>query len=147
MLDGREVGLTPLALRDLPIGAHTVRVVRAGYLAQERRVVLSAREPSQSVTFEMSRSTTPVDGGASDPRPATPSTLGRFSGALEVESRPAGARVFLDGKLLGTTPLTVPNVAAGSHAIRLERDGYSRWTASIRIVAGERNRVTASMER
>jgi hypothetical protein len=122
-------------------------VVRAGYLTQERRVVLSAREPSQSMTFEMSRSTTPVDAGGSDPRPAAPSPPGRFSGALEVESRPAGARVFLDGKLLGTTPLTVPNVAAGAHAIRLERDGYSRWTASIRIVAGERNRVTASMER
>jgi hypothetical protein len=66
---------------------------------------------------------------------------------LHVESRPGGARVFLDGRLIGTTPLSVPSVAAGEHAVRLERDGYRRWSSSVRIVAAEQNRVTASLER
>jgi hypothetical protein len=55
--------------------------------------------------------------------------------------------VFLDGKLVGTTPVSLPVVAAGDHAIRLERDGYLRWSSSVRIVATEQNRVTASLER
>ncbi len=74
-------------------------------------------------------------------------TAGRFVGRLSVDSRPAGARVFLDGRLIGTTPLSVASVRAGEHAIRLERDGYRLWSSSIRIVAAEQNRVTASLER
>jgi hypothetical protein len=53
----------------------------------------------------------------------------------------------MDGQLVGTTPVTLPTVAAGSHAIRLEHDGYRRWSSSVRVVAGEQNRVTASLER
>jgi hypothetical protein len=66
---------------------------------------------------------------------------------LNVDSRPDGARVFLDGKQVGTTPLAITSVSAGEHAIRLERDGYRRWSSSVRIVASEQNRVTASLER
>jgi hypothetical protein len=78
---------------------------------------------------------------------AVPSgTTGGYVALLTVDSRPAGARVFLDGKLMGTTPLGIPNVTAGEHAIRLERDGFLHWSSSVRIVAGEQNRVTASLE-
>ena len=83
-------------------------------------------------------------GGDAEP---TPSTMGRFVGGLSVDSRPTGARVYIDGKLIGTTPLAVPSIGAGEHAVRLERDGYRRWSSSIRIVANEGNRVTASLER
>ena len=69
----------------------------------------------------------------------------RPSGGV-VESRPVGAKVFLDGKGLGVTPLSVPDVAVGSHVVRLEMSGYRRWSASIRVVAGERERVAASLE-
>ena len=79
--------------------------------------------------------------------PAVPSgTAGGYVGVLTIESRPEGARVFLDGKLMGATPLAIPNVAAGEHAIRLERDGYQHWSSSVRIVASEQIRVTASLE-
>jgi hypothetical protein len=78
---------------------------------------------------------------------AASGTAGRFVGSLNVESRPTGARVFLDGKLIGTTPLAMPGVPAGEHAIRLEHDGYHRWSSSVRVVASESNRVTASLER
>jgi hypothetical protein len=55
--------------------------------------------------------------------------------------------VYVDGKLVGTTPVSLPSVPAGSHAIRLEHDGYRRWSSSVRVVASEQNRVTASLER
>jgi serine/threonine-protein kinase len=74
-------------------------------------------------------------------------TAGRFVGSLSVDSRPEGARVFLDGRLIGTTPVDTPSVGAGEHAIRIERDGYRRWSSSIRVVASEKTRVTASLER
>jgi hypothetical protein len=79
--------------------------------------------------------------------PAPAGTSGEFAGRLSVESRPSGARVFLDNKQIGVTPFAMPNIKAGEHAIRLERDGYRHWTSTVRIVAGEPSRVTASLDR
>jgi hypothetical protein len=69
----------------------------------------------------------------------------RFRGALRVSSSPAGARVFLNGVLAGTTPLLLSDLAVGSRAMRLERDGYVRWSTTVRIVANERTSVAATL--
>jgi hypothetical protein len=59
------------------------------------------------------------------------------SGELRVESVPDGARVVLDGREAGFTPLTVKNLAAGRHALILEGEsGTLRRT--VRVQAGER---------
>ena len=149
-VDDKDHGRTPAVVRDLAHGSHRVRLVRDGYQTEERRVVMTPSRPSQSITVELARPRSAAAArGAQTARPApsSPPTPGRFTGALTVVSRPPGASVFVDGRLVGTTPLSLPGVAAGSHAIRLEREGYRRWTSSIRVVASEPNRVTASLER
>jgi hypothetical protein len=146
-IDGKEAGVTPQTVRELPRGTHVVRVMRDGYTTEERRVAITALRPAQSLTVELSRQRAAVDRSGSLPLPSTPGTVGRFIGALVVDSRPSGAQVFLDGKQIGTTPLRVETVDAGSHALRIDLDGYRRWTSAVRVVAGERNRVTASLER
>ena len=78
------------------------------------------------------------------PRPASQES---FVGSLTIESRPDGAKVFVDGRLAGATPLVLPQIGAGEHVVRLEHDGYRNWSSSVRIVAGEKNRVTASLEK
>jgi PEGA domain-containing protein/protein kinase-like protein len=149
-VDGRDYGKTPATVRDLARGPHQVRVTRDGYAAQERRVVISSSRPSQSVNVAMVHTPAPSPSRSATAAPALPAgtpTTGRATGALAVDSRPTGARVFLDGKPIGTTPLMVPSVAPGEHAIRLELDGYRSWTSSVRMVGAESNRVTASLER
>jgi hypothetical protein len=79
------------------------------------------------------------------PPPAKAPT--KFVGSLTVVSRPAGATVMLDGRTVGTTPLTLPEVAAGSHAVRLELPGYRVWSASTQVATGQQKRVSASLER
>ena len=64
-----------------------------------------------------------------------------------IESRPPGAKVFVDDKFVGTTPLNLSTVSAGDHTVWLERDGYRRWTSPVHVAAAERNRVTASLEK
>jgi hypothetical protein len=142
-VDGRDQGKTPLAVQDLSSGAHRVRVVRDGYAPEERRISITVSRPAQSMTVALS----PVRGTESRPLTAASGTVGRFFGALAVESRPPGATVFVDGKLVGTTPMHLPSVSAGEHAVRLEREGYRRWSSSVRVVATEQNRVTASLEK
>ena len=159
-VDGRDRGQTPATVRDLGRGAHRIRLVRDGYVTKDRRVVITSSRPAQSLTIALARSRLPTSTRRGEPaerraaQPAspapampTPATIGRFAGALTIDSRPSGAKVFIDEKLVGTTPLNVSVVPAGDHAVRLERDGYRRWTSSVRVIASGQNRVTASLER
>src|SRR5688572_5752774 len=59
------------------------------------------------------------------------------TGELRIESTPDGARVTLDGKEAGFTPLTLNSVPAGRHLLVLEgENGTVRRT--VRVQAGER---------
>jgi hypothetical protein len=49
--------------------------------------------------------------------------------------------------MVGTTPLVVPDVAVGEHAVHLDREGYQRWSSTVRVVGTEKNRVAASLDR
>ena len=68
-----------------------------------------------------------------------------FRGSLTVQSRPPGADVFVNGRRAGTTPLTLRDAPAGSRAVRVTLNGYEVWTSSVRIVADQRNVVTANL--
>jgi hypothetical protein len=80
---------------------------------------------------------------------ATPSperTL-RFLGTLVVESEPAGATVFINRERVGQTPLTLPDLRAGSRAVWVESDGYQRWTAGVLVPADKLTRISVKLQR
>ncbi len=143
-IDGKAAGVTPLTERDLSRGAHTVRVHRDGYQNEERRVTITEARPSQTLTFDLERVRPAARPAARAAAPAPPKT-GR--GSLRIDSRPAGAQVFLDGKLVGRTPLVLDSVASGDHPVYLELDGYRRWADTASVTPGEQKRVAASLER
>jgi hypothetical protein len=136
MVDGRDAGRTPLTLRDLTRGVHRLRISRDGFAPEDRRVTVGTSDAARALTVRL----TPV-------KPAPPAPSARQTASLAIESRPAGASVFLDGRLVGKTPLSLPRVMVGDHDVRLEHEGYKRWMSSIRVMAGESNRATASLER
>lgn len=70
-----------------------------------------------------------------------------FRGALAVNSRPTGARVSINGQSLGVTPLIVNRLPAGSRVVRLTAQGYLPWSSAVRVVANQRNSVTATLQR
>jgi serine/threonine-protein kinase len=145
IVDGREYGRTPLTVGGLTRGLHRVRVARDGYVSDERQLTITAGQPTHSVTVRLAPEA--VAPARPAPAAAPPPAAGRGTGLLVVESRPAGARVFINGRLVGTTPLELPAVPAGEQAVHLERDGYRRWASAVRIVPSERNRVAASLDR
>ena len=67
--------------------------------------------------------------------------------AMMVVSRPSNANVHVDGRLVGTTPLMLPTVAAGDHSIVIEYEGYRRWESLVRLEPGKPSRIAASLER
>jgi hypothetical protein len=80
-------------------------------------------------------------------RPADRPRRTVFRGGLAVNSRPAGARVSINGQSLGVTPLTVNRLPAGSRVVRLTAQGYHPWSSSVRVVANQRNSVMATLQR
>jgi hypothetical protein len=70
-----------------------------------------------------------------------------YAGTIYVDSRPRGAKVLIDGKMMGTTPASIPDIPIGSHVVRLELEDHRAWTTSTRVSAGEQSRVTGSLER
>ena len=131
-VDGRVRGKTPLILRDLPLRVVRVTVERAGFHADEQRVALSAARPTVTVDAKLA--------------PVAPPAPVATTGSLVIESRPSGARVFLDGQDLGTTPVSLPEVTPGPHRVRIELAGFSPWVTMAEIKAGTRSRVAASLE-
>ena len=133
LVDGKLRGRTPLSVRDLPLRAATVTIEQTGYRPDERRIALSAAHPSVTLDARLTRD-------------MVAHTVNATTGALVIESRPTGARVFLDDQEIGVTPLSLPDVAPGAHRIRLDMPGFARWTTTSQVAAGARTRVAASLE-
>jgi serine/threonine-protein kinase len=167
-VDGRDRGSTPATVTDLGRGEHRLRIVRDGYTAAERRIVLSSSRPSSSLIVPLAK--TPVspkpnvrqsaDAAPASPKPGTrPSAEAGLAspkpaatavaevGSLLIESRPTGANVFMDGRAVGKTPANLPEVKAGDHAVRLELTGHRQWTTSFKVMGGTPNRIGASLEK
>jgi hypothetical protein len=70
---------------------------------------------------------------AADAPPPEPAAPARPGGALRVRSDVPGASVFLDRKFLGTTPLEVDGLQAGSHRLNVSVEGYEGHAQSIEI--------------
>ena len=152
VVEGEPRGVTPRTLRGLPYGTYTVRVTRPGYVGQERQVTLDARHRDVPVNFTLARvkaAATPAPPpGKPAAREATVNpTAVVVATSISIETRPPGVRVRLDGKDVGVSPMTISPVTPGSHRVDLSLPGYKRWSTTVTVVVGTRERVTASLER
>jgi hypothetical protein len=67
-------------------------------------------------------------------------------GAILVLSQPPGAAVEVDGHRLGeATPTMAAGMSAGSHTVRLRRDGYAPVDKTVQLAAGERLAVDVAL--
>lgn len=67
-------------------------------------------------------------------------------GRLSVDSKPRGARIFLDGEDRGKTPTDLPEVAVGVHAVALALDGYVIHIEKARVDAEETATVDVELK-
>jgi serine/threonine protein kinase len=150
VIDGVWTGRTPLTKRDMAFGAHTVRVVLDGYEPINQRITLTPENASRELMFELQRARGRGPAAAAPPPTETAPPAGTpapsANASLSISSRPAGARVLVDGRLVGVTPVKVAGLTAGAHEIRIELDGYRPWTSTVRAIAGEDVRVAAPLE-
>ncbi len=94
-----------------------------------------ATPPSSDAVNAEAASASPPD------TPSAPPSTGR----LVVQSEPAGSGVQLNGDSVGTTPLDLGAVAAGSYQLRIAQAGYEPVTRSVAIRPDAPARVSAAL--
>lgn len=86
---------------------------------------------------------TMVTPGATTAAAAVPAAAA--TGSLSVTATPAGAYIFVDGVQRGVSPATIPDLAPGTHALRIEMNGYSELTVLVTITAGQTQAYTTAL--
>ena len=103
IFDGKAVGVTPLTLENLELGDHSYVLALDDY-SETRGTVRLVDESEQAVK----------------------STLEEVAG-LTIKSTPNGATIAIDGKKLGTTPLTIRNLEPGLTVFTASLMGYQSF--------------------
>jgi hypothetical protein len=67
------------------------------------------------------------------------------AGALSILSSPSNADVNLDGLYKGRTPITLSNLASGTHIIQLDYNGYYDWKSTVVVPEGGTKTVSATL--
>jgi hypothetical protein len=136
-IDGHLTGETPVTVRDLALGTHAVLVARPGHVPYRGNVTLgvSARAERLYVVLE--------PGLTSNGRPASPAA---GVGMIDVDSRPRGADVRVDGRPAGASPLRLPEMAPGEHTITFELGGYKVASRRIGVDSGKVSTLSVMLE-
>jgi diacylglycerol kinase family enzyme len=119
-LDGKEVGITTETITGLEPGEYTVEVRMNGYEVWSKSVE--------------------VEGGR---KKTLTAVLQIRTGSIRVKSEPANARIFLDGKEIGTTPDVIRSTVSGSHEVELKLDRYEVWSKRVTIEEDKEKTLSA----
>lgn len=112
-VNDNPVGKTPLKLQNLAAGRASVRVSMAEYGDWNESVQLRPGEQA-AVTAKL---------------------VSQF-GFLSIKSIPPGADVYLNGKMLGKTPLISSRVLASRASVKVMREDYTPWQNIVTIEPG-----------
>lgn len=118
LIDGTDAGTVPptgiLIVTDVLPGPHVIQVSKDGYQTNTTDLVVGNNELKKvTITLE------PI------------STV-----SIWVTSMPSGALVSIDGKAAGVTPITVPGLSPGAHAVNVTLAGYQDYEQTVNVNAG-----------
>jgi transcriptional regulator with XRE-family HTH domain len=127
-VNGIGRGTTPLTIRGLPLGRVRVRVSKERYVSQERDVYLGWEQPATTLRLVL--------------RSVPGQTVARSGTAvLIVSTKPAGARVTVNGIGWGLTPVAIHHLPVGSQRIRVVKDQYFSEERVVHVAAARTSTV------
>ncbi len=143
MLDGTEMGQgTSVTMGDLdPSKSYPLKVEADGYLPFEETIQIKAGDRLILPVTLVAVPTAPVAGERERPekKDPTPSSPSAVSAVARFTSNPAGADVFVDGKLVGKTPVSWDDGQAGAkYTVEYRLSGYDsmRFSAALPSAGG-----------
>jgi len=127
-VDGNPVGNGPVWLADVRPGIHLVRVTSPGYLEWSQMVEIRGGGSVSYITAAL-----------------YPSWWTPLYGYVMISSIPGHGAAFLDGVPVGSTPVTLSQVAPGDHTVRIDLQGYQPWEQVVKVMEGRTAYVVAQM--
>jgi formylglycine-generating enzyme required for sulfatase activity len=120
VVDGEEVGVTPIEPLELTPGTHDLRIQGGRYREFSTEVTIEGGGVVQTVSAEL------------DVRWA----------AVTFNSQPSGATVRIDGREVGSTPVTA-DVLEGTHRYELYLAGHKPYRSRVVVVSGKPQKLDA----
>lgn len=140
--DQQPLGISPQTIELKPNQVANVRAIKKG--CNSSNYALSYDHGDDEITLPLECPTDPVESSPDTERVKTHVTPDPVS--LTFESQPPGARVLVDSKQIGTTPVTGSYRADQHITIRLELDGYAPYEVRGRVSNWHNQRVFATLE-
>jgi len=94
-----------------------------------------------SPTYELDRKRYPQNFLALKAQVAT-SRNAQLRGSVTVKTKPAGARVFLNGELQGYSPVTLQTLPIGKHLVKIERPGFKQLGVMVEVTPEDQDITT-----
>jgi hypothetical protein len=116
-------------------GTHTMLLHLPGYTDVTRTVQVNTGQIA-----DLNAVFTPSTSVQQSPATASPAT-----GSILVTSSPSGGQVSVDNQFRGVAPVTIYNVAPGTHIINMQLTGYSNWSTSVDVSANQIVQVPATL--
>lgn len=114
LMNGKEVGVTPLSIPRIPKGRVLLEFKKDGYDTQKREIMIDAGdEPNIDITMV------------------------EKPGSLSLTSIPSDARFYVNNSPHGKGPITLKNLTPGIYSVRAEKDGYDSDTREITVTHGK----------
>ena len=123
LMDGKKAGTTPAIIKYLSLTTHTITISIDGYNVWSESVEVEA-EKEKELTAK----------------------LLEIRGTVNINSRPSGALIHIDGKEAGTTPQTITDLTAGMHMVEASMEGYEHWNENIKVIVGKEYTMTAALQ-
>lgn len=136
-LDGKELGTTPLNFSGIKPGMHTVKL-SSDLNSYETELLFSKNSQAVIVRnlgvsqFFSSGQTFSLDDKD-------------LSSKINVVSSPSQSKVFIDNEEVGKTPYASAIINEGDHELRVEKEGYEKQTAIIKIQNKYKLNVSVSL--
>jgi hypothetical protein len=135
--EGNEPTAFPWKLAGVAAAIMVVAIVGGRVYLPAKGVASDDAAPTSS-----NRGTAAATAPAAPAQPvaAPPASIVANAGRLEIETQPAGARILLDGKPAGESPVALDGIAAGRHTVTfISSSGSVKRT--IRIEAGRTTKI------
>lgn len=119
----KNLGITPLTLRNYPAGKLQIVVQKDDYYGVKNITLMPE---------DLLKMIIPMEKG---------------SGILKIFTDVVGADVYLDGENVGQTPLKVDDIPAGMHAIHLEKENYLVFQKRLLIKNNETKNMSVMLKK
>jgi hypothetical protein len=122
IIDEERIGITPIKDYMIKEVSHTVLLRKEGY--EDLKEVIEVKEGDKiSKTYNLAK----VNKGNTTVT-AVP---------VSITSNPDGAKVYVDGKYIGDTPISNYKVSLGNHNIKVTKDGYNDYSGTFSLSSSD----------